>query len=129
MRAVFEGIAFNSRWLLIYIEKLAGRKLDPLNIIGGGAISDVWCQIYSDVLNRTIRRVKDPIQANARGAAFVASVGLGYIKFDDIGELTEFSKIFKPNQKNRAIYDKLFKEFVEIYNQNRKIYQRLNSSD
>ncbi len=129
VRAVFEGIAFNSRWLLMYIEKLIGRKLDPLNIIGGGAISDVWCQIYADVLNRTIKRVKDPIQANARGAAFVASVGLGYIKFDDISELTEFSKIFKPNQENRAIYDKLFKEFVEIYNKNKEIYQRLNSSE
>ena len=129
VRAVFEGIAFNSRWVLKYVEKLAGKKMDPLNIIGGGAVSDVWCQIYADVLNRTIRRVKNPIQSNAKGAAFVASVGLGYIKFDDISELTEFSKIFKPNQENRGIYDKLFKEFVEIYNKNKNIYQRLNSSE
>ncbi len=126
VRAVFEGVALNSRWVLKYVEKMAGKKMDPLNIIGGGAISDVWCQIYADVLNRTIRRVKNPIQSNARGAAFVASVGLGYITFDDITGLTEISKMFTPNQDNRAIYDKLFKQFVKIYKKNRKIYQHLN---
>jgi len=49
--------------------------MPELNIIGGGASSNVWCQIFADVLNRTIKQVKDPIQANARGAAFIASVG------------------------------------------------------
>lgn len=127
VRAVFEGVAFNSRWVLKYVEKLARRKLDPLNIIGGGAVSDVWCQIYADVLNRTIRRVKNPVQSNAKGAAFVASVGLGYITFDEIAQLTEFSRIFHPNPDNQAIYDKLFKQFVEIYKKNRKIYHHLNS--
>ena len=127
VRAVFEGVAFNSRWVLMYVEKLAGKKLDPLNMIGGGAVSDVWCQIYADVLNRTIRRVKNPIQSNAKGAAFVASVGLGYITFEDISQLTEFSHIFHPNPDNRAIYDKLFKQFIEIYKKNRKIYHSLNS--
>ncbi|MHA1618338.1 MAG: xylulokinase [Promethearchaeota archaeon] len=126
VRAVLEGIALNSRWVLMYVEKLAGRRLDPLNIIGGGAVSDVWCQIYADVLNRTIRRVKNPIQSNAKGAAFVASVGLGYISFDDIADLTEISKVFKPNPENRVVYDKLFKQFVEIYKKNRKIYRDLN---
>ncbi|TFH29459.1 MAG: xylulose kinase [Promethearchaeota archaeon] len=126
VRAVFEGVALNSRWVLKYVEKLAGKKLDPLNIIGGGAVSDVWCQIYADVLNRTIRRVKNPIQSNAKGAAFVASVGLGYITFEDIAQLTEISHIFEPNPENRAIYDKLFKQFVEIYKKNRKIYRNLN---
>ncbi|MHA1936341.1 MAG: xylulokinase, partial [Candidatus Thorarchaeota archaeon] len=66
IRAVFEGVAYNSKWLLELVEKFIKRKMDPLNIIGGGAQSDVWCQIYADVLNRTIRRVKDPIMANAR---------------------------------------------------------------
>ncbi|MHA1894694.1 MAG: xylulokinase, partial [Candidatus Helarchaeota archaeon] len=64
IRAIFEGIAFNSRWILKYVEKdFVKRKLDPINMIGGGANSDIWCQIYADVLNRTIKQVKDPIQA------------------------------------------------------------------
>ncbi len=127
VRAVFEGVAFNSRWVLKYIEKLIKRKMDPINIIGGGAVSDVWCQIFADVFNRTIRRVENPIYSNARGAAYVASVGLGYIEFSDIPRLTKFSKIFTPNPENKGLYDNLFKEFVHIYEKNKNIYRRLNS--
>jgi xylulokinase len=100
--------------------------MDPLNIIGGGAQSDVWCQIYADVLNRTIQRVKDPIQANARGAAFIVSVALGYIAFDDIPNLIQYSTIFHPNPNHVKIYNRLFKEFLTIYKNNRNMYKRLN---
>ncbi len=126
IRAVFEGVAYNNRWVLKYVEAFIKRKMDPLNIIGGGAQSNVWCQIYADVLNRTIRRVKDPIQANARGAAFIASVALGYITFDDIPNLIQYSRTFQPDLKNVKTYDRLFKEFLTIYKSNRKMYKRLN---
>ena len=44
VRAVFEGIAFNTRWALETLENLYS-KVEHVNIIGGGAKSDVWCQI------------------------------------------------------------------------------------
>ncbi len=127
LRAVMEGVAYNTRWSHMYVEKFVRRKLDPLNIIGGGAKSDLWCQIFADVLDRTIRQVKDPMQANARGAAFIASVGLGFIKFSDIPDLIEYRNEFKPDPANRKVYDKLFREFVNIYKQNKAMYKRLNS--
>lgn len=127
IRAVFEGVAYNARWICQYVEKNIGRPLDPINLIGGGANSKIWCQIYADVLNRTIRQVKDPIEANARGAAIIASVGLGYTTFDEVPNLVEYSNTFKPNPVNRKIYDELFKEFVIIYKNNKKMYKRLNA--
>ncbi|HKZ70658.1 MAG TPA: FGGY-family carbohydrate kinase, partial [Anaerolineales bacterium] len=126
IRAVFEGVAFNSRWLLMYIEKFINQRIDSLNMIGGGANSDVWCQIHADVLNRKIRQVKDPIQANARGAAFLASVALGYMKFDDIPARTQIVRTYEPNPDNRKIYDELFAEFINIYKNNQKMFARLN---
>jgi xylulokinase len=128
IRAVFEGVAYNSRWLMELVEKFIKRKMDPLNIIGGGAQSDIWCQIYADVLNRTIRRVKDPIYANARGAALIGAVGLGLCSFDEIPSLIQIEKEFTPNPENRALYDELFKEFLNIYKNNVKMYKRLNRS-
>jgi xylulokinase len=101
--------------------------MPELSIIGGGAQSNVWCQIFADVLNRKIKQVKNPIQANARGAAFTASVGLGFIDWDDIPKYTEYSNIFTPNPDNKEIYDKLFKEYVNIYKVTRKLYKRLNT--
>ncbi len=126
VRAFFEGVAYNSRWSLKYIEKFIARRMDPLNIVGGGAQSGVWCQIFADVLNRTIRQVKDPLLANARGAAFIASVALGYLTFAEIPELIRYSQIFEPDPGNREIYDELFEEFLQIYKNNRAMYRRLN---
>ena len=68
VRAVYEGVAFNSRWLLEAVEKFADRRLDSLAFIGGGANSDQWAQIHADVLDREIRQVADPVLANVRGA-------------------------------------------------------------
>jgi xylulokinase len=100
--------------------------MDPINIIGGGAQSDIWCQIYADVLNRTIRRVRNPIMANARGSAFIAAVALGHCSFEDIPRLVQYSKTFIPNPDNRKLYDTLFKEFINLYKNNKAMSRRLN---
>ncbi|MCU0846915.1 MAG: FGGY-family carbohydrate kinase [Spirochaetes bacterium] len=126
IRAVYEGVAFNSRWLLGYVESFIKRRFSHVNMIGGGANSDIWCQIYADVFNRKIQQVKDPIVANLRGAAFVASVALGHVTFDEIPDLVKISRVYEPDPDNRAVYDGLFREFVNIYRANRKMYSRLN---
>jgi xylulokinase len=126
VRAVFEGVAYNARWLLDCVERFCRRRLDNIHVIGGGAKSEVWCQIYADVLNRTTRQVKDPQQANARGAGLVGSVALGSVKFDDIAARVSIKKTYHPNPANRQLYDELFKEFLSIYRNNKRTYARLN---
>jgi xylulokinase len=126
IRAVFEGVAYNSRWLLGYVEKFINRRMDTLHMIGGGANSDIWCQIHADILNRTIRQVKNPIQANARGVGILASVALGYTTFDDVSNHIPIANTYQPNPANRKLYDDLFSEFVGIYQRNRRMYVRLN---
>ena len=127
VRAALEGVALNTRWMLGPAEKfIGGRKTDPINMIGGGARSDLWCQMHADVLDRTIRQVVEPQMGNARGAAFIAAVGLGYIRFEDIPSLVRFRNVYQPDPENRRIYDELFREFVNLYRSNRGIYERLN---
>ena len=129
VRSVLEGVALNTRWSLKYVEKFVGRRLDPIHFVGGGAQSDLWCQIFADVLDRTIRQVEHPRQANARGAAFIAAVGLGHIGFGDIPGLTRFKRTYSPDPENRGIYDELFDAFVRVYGKNRKLFRRLNRPD
>ncbi len=128
IRATFEGVAYNSRWLLGHVEKFIRRPLDPIHMVGGGANSEIWCQIHADVFNRTVRQVKDPLWANLRGAAFLAAVSLGYLRFEDIPARVKIANTFSPNQDNRRIYDELFREFLHIYQCNKDIYRRLNST-
>ncbi|HEX8818609.1 MAG TPA: FGGY-family carbohydrate kinase [Archangium sp.] len=126
VRAVLEGVAYNSRWLFTYVEKFVGRRLDSIRIIGGGARSKLWCQIQADVLDRQIQQVDEPVMANARGAAFQAAVALGHLSVDEIPQLVHIANTYEPNPKNRALYDELFGEFVNLYKQNKAIFARLN---
>jgi xylulokinase len=126
IRAFLEGIAFNTRWLLKPFEKFLGRKVESINIVGGGAQSDVWCQIFSDVMNVEIRQVADSICANARGAAWIAAVGLGEIKFSDVPEMVKIKKNYTPQGENRELYNERFRIFRTIYKQMSPVYKKLN---
>ena len=77
VRAVYEGVALNSRWLLGAVERFVGRRFETLAFIGGGANSDVWSQIHADAMGRRIRQVTDPVLANVRGAGLLTLLALG----------------------------------------------------
>lgn len=126
VRAVLEGVAYNSRWLLGAVEKFAGRRMSPIRVIGGGARSDLWCQIYADVLDREIEQVVDPVQCNARGAALLAALGLRHTTVDEIPALVTVKHRFSPRREHRDVHDAGFATFLEIYRANKGIYARLN---
>ncbi len=126
VRAVFEGVAVNTRWLLQAVERFTRHRLEPIRFIGGGARSDVWCQIFADVLGRTIEQVADPVNANARGADLLAAVTLGDLTFDDVPDRVQVANSYEPDQGSGAIYDTLFREFTGLYRRNRRAYARLN---
>ncbi|MEI7845380.1 MAG: FGGY-family carbohydrate kinase [Chloroflexota bacterium] len=126
IRAFLEGIAFNTRWLFAPVQKFLGRNVASINIAGGGAQSDIWCQIFADVMNVEIKQVTDPLYANARGAAWIAAVGLGEIQFADIPDLVQFRHTYVPQAVNRALYDERFEIFKQTYGKMKGIYHRLN---
>ncbi|WP_224367614.1 xylulokinase [Hyalangium versicolor] len=126
VRAVMEGVAYNSRWLFSYVEQFLGRKADPIRMIGGGARNQLWCQIYADVLGRTIHQVDQPVMANARGSAFQAAIALGHLTVEEIPSLVPVARSYEPNPKNRAVYDELFQEFLHLYKTSKPVFARLN---
>jgi len=128
VRAILEGVAYNTRWVLEGIEGL-GFKVESLNAAGGGALSEVWLQIYADVLGKRIRQVQSPQEAGSRGAALMALVGLGiYNDFDSVAELVPLGRELEPGDEHRAIYDELYGCFKQLYEQLVLVYGRLNPS-
>jgi xylulokinase len=126
LRAIFEGIGFNIKWGLKYIEKLVGRA-ESIRVAGGGANSDVWSQILADITNRTIKQVENPGLSSARGSAVVALVGLGGLKgFRKAIPLINTVNTSTPSQKNREIYDTLYHEYLQIYERNKDMFEKLN---
>ena len=126
VRAFLEGVALNTRWLMKPVEKFLGRPVKAINLVGGGGQSGVWSQIFADTLGVEVRQVRDPIQANARGAAWIAAVGLGEIEFRDVPGLVGIEEVYLPQAAAHAVYDERFAAFVEIHKRMRTLYRRLN---
>ncbi|GGA87090.1 carbohydrate kinase [Brucella endophytica] len=128
VRAVFEGVALNTRWMMKPVTKFLGRKPEEITMIGGGAMSNAWCQIFADVLGVHIRQPHDPMKANARGAAFIGAAGLGLIQLEDAGRLVAINRVYEPNVATRALYDERFGIFTEFHRRLAPLYRRLNGA-
>lgn len=126
VRAVLEGVSFNTRWLMENVEKFNKQKFSSINYIGGGAMSDLWCQIKADILGCEINQMEEPINANIKGVAWLAAVGLGECDFSSVPESIKVNKVFTPNTDNRNLYNELFESFKLIYKNNKKMYRKLN---
>jgi xylulokinase len=126
VRAVYEGVAFNTRWLLGAVERFVGRRLEPLAFIGGGANSDVWAQIHADITGRRIHQMADPVLANVRGAGLLTFLALGRVEVDDLGAMVEVGATFEPDASQAKVYDTLYPEFVNLYKSTKQIHRRLN---
>ena len=127
IRSVLEGVAMHNRWMLEAMEKTIPHR-DTLRFVGGGAKSDVWCQIMADITGRKIEVTDNPQNAGTIGAAIVCAVGLGIYKtFQETKQLIPVKKVFEPRKEFKATYDRLFAVFTQLYANNKVAYKQLNS--
>jgi xylulokinase len=110
------------------MDGFTGRALDPIRFIGGGAASEVWCQIMADVLGRRVDQTENPLQANVRGAAAIALVATGRATFEDQASRVRIGRTYTPKSEHRRVYDRAFRTFREIYRRNRPIYRQLQGA-
>ncbi|MGA2368400.1 MAG: FGGY-family carbohydrate kinase [Dehalococcoidia bacterium] len=127
LRAVYEGVAYNIRWIIERLEKEYKFPLPSLRLIGGGALGQPWMQILADVTGKRIETVRNPQEAGAVGVAMASAVGLGIYKdFDSLKQVVGVAHTYDPQDKNRMVYGTLFSSYKELYNALRKFYTKLN---
>lgn len=127
IRAIIEGVALNSRWLLTRVEENMGRNAEQVTVVGGGARSELWCQVQADVLGRPVRQVDQPQMANARGAAFQAHVALGHLSWDDVEARVPIRRTFMPQASNLERYTERFAQFLLEFRHRRAMGQRFGA--
>ncbi len=96
VRAVLEGVGFNLRTC---IEAFTdnGLKVETLDMIGGGAQSDIWMQVLADIWQIPVRQRTIVADANSLGAAVTAAVGLGLVEgFEVARHLSDITAEFTP---------------------------------
>ncbi len=123
-RAILEGVALNTRWMMGSVRKFLKEAPQEITVVGGGAQSTLWCQILADTLNLTIHQPEQPIQANVRGAALIAGVGINALDFSDISQHVKVQSTFEPDDKRKIIYDQQYKQFLTAYRALRSVYKK-----
>jgi xylulokinase len=101
-RAVFEGVALNSAWLLAAVEKYCKRTFPSLAFVGGGANSDLWSQMHADATGRIVRQIEDPVLANVHGAGLLTLLALGYLSLEDIPGTVTVKATYEPDPAARG---------------------------
>lgn len=126
IHAVLEGVCLHLRWMM----ESQDRKIQTsknIRFVGGGALSDLTCQILADCTGKVVQTVNSPQNVGAVGAAAMVGIGLGLIdSIDDVKKYIPVKKTFCPNEKNKPIYDKNFKVFKRLYKKNKKNFRILN---
>ncbi|MHC1691516.1 MAG: FGGY-family carbohydrate kinase [Sphaerochaetaceae bacterium] len=126
IRAVTEGVCLHIRWFFEVQEKKV-RTSSTIRFVGGGALSDVTCQILADCLGRKVETIDSPQNVGATSAAVVVGLGLGLVpSVESATDWVPASKTFLPNAANKAVYDRNFWVFKQLYTANRKNYHILN---
>lgn len=128
VRAIFEGLAMNWRWLRGPAEKLAGRTFHYWRLTGGGALSDIWAQIMADVIGIPMHRQANPRIHNVIGMGLLAFSRLGKVRVEDIPDMIKFDRVFEPDSKNHLIYDRMFEQFLAAKNKIRPVFHALNKA-
>ncbi|WP_119308232.1 xylulokinase [Cohaesibacter haloalkalitolerans] len=115
VRAIMEGVAYSIRQGMKIVLK-HNDKPKSLSLGGGIANSRIWCQIFADILNEPIVRLRVN-ETETLGAAILAAKGVGLI--DSLDEMTGYTtqhcEIIHPDKQASAIYDDYFVLYEKLY--------------
>jgi rhamnulokinase len=77
-RCVFESLSFSYREVVESLERITGRTLRTVRVVGGGCLNHFLCQMTADACGREV--VAGPVEAAALGNAMVQAVATGHLQ-------------------------------------------------
>ena len=90
-RCIYESLALKYRWALERLEEIKGRRIDQLNIVGGGCQNRLLNQFAADSIDRPV--VTGPVEGAAIGNLLAQAMALGDIRtMDELREVVRRSE-------------------------------------
>ena len=126
-KAIMEGINFALMDGLKRLERKGKMDIKTLTISGGGAGSDIVCQLTADMFGLPVVRAQTH-ETSGLGAAICAFKGLGiYATFDEAMEkMVHHKESFIPNLDNTKIYKDIYHNiYKRHYYKLRKTYKTI----
>lgn len=80
VRSILESLALKYRWVLASLERVIGRRMEVIRIVGGGSQNQMLNQFTANACARPI--VAGPIEATALGNVMMQAIATGHV--DDV---------------------------------------------
>ena len=111
-RATYEGVAF----AMLDCYQHMPLQIEQVTICGGGANSNVWCQMFADVLGTKIVTVKGQ-ELGAKGVIINNAVVQGFYHnyMEAVNETVQINKVFEPDRSRHAKYMKYYELYKCTY--------------
>lgn len=106
IKATLESLAYRSKDLILAMEEDSGAKLAALKVDGGACANNYLMQFQADILDTRVERA-EIIESTALGAAYLAGIGVGLWKKEDILTNRKIQKEFHPQmeeEKRNKLY-------------------------
>ena len=114
LRAIYEGIVFSHNW---HLERLLQFRSAPerIRLSGGAARSEVWVQIFADILQIPVD-VPEATELGALGAAIGAAVAVGCYPSYEVacGAMARFARTCEPNPALAGLYAEKYARYKKV---------------
>lgn len=114
-RSIMESVALTIKEMAAVLRQI-GVDLHRLQVVGGGATSDLWNQIRADATGCPVIRPKI-IEGTAIGISLLTGLGIGL--YSDLGEavrkINPPENIYHPNMESFAIYEEIARLRKSLY--------------
>jgi rhamnulokinase len=114
VRAVFEGLVLKYRLVRDELEKVTGRRIERVHVVGGGAHNWLLCQMTADALGLPV--YAGPAEATAIGNIMVQAMAAGLVSsLEDMRAVVRESfkvKLYQPMPSRD--WDKAYERFCGL---------------
>lgn len=114
VRSILESLALKYRSTLDQLERLTGRRIKRIHIIGGGAQNGLLCQYAANATGATV--IAGPVEATAIGNIMIQALAAGCI-----GTLEEIRSVvrqsFEPisyESKDHEVWHQAYKRYRDL---------------
>jgi len=125
VRAVMEGITF-SLHESVAMFRAAGKTVDTIVSIGGGAQNSVWLQMQANIFGAKVVALENE-QGPGLGAAMLAAYGCGW--FDSLEACSDsfvtYADCYEPQEEAVRQYAGLYEVYRQVYDQTRELNKAL----
>lgn len=114
VRCIMQSLALKYRYSIEHLEKVIGRPIETINMVGGGIKDKMLCQFTAEATGRKV--ITGPTEATGMGNLLIQAYALGEVKsLEEIRQVVRNSTpVTEYLPDNREQWDQAYERFLKI---------------